>query len=101
MRVFLYEYITGGGTLSSTHSQPPAGSLLGEGTAMISALAADFAASTSLSAWIQAAFALASGEGWAVFRVYLRAGALFGLSIYAQSRVWEVRGRGRLRGGGV
>jgi hypothetical protein len=42
MRVFLYEYVTGGGMLFSQNPAPPSGSLLREGAAMISALAADF-----------------------------------------------------------
>jgi predicted ATP-grasp superfamily ATP-dependent carboligase len=41
MKFFLYEYITGGGLLAE--SLPPRGSLLAEGSAMISALAEDFA----------------------------------------------------------
>ncbi|MCL4205592.1 MAG: ATP-grasp domain-containing protein [Pirellulaceae bacterium] len=43
MRVFLYEYLTGGGTLSGCLGGAPSGSLLAEGTAMVRALAADFA----------------------------------------------------------
>lgn len=43
MRVFLYEYITGGGTLHDAAAPAPAGSLLAEGLAMITALASDFA----------------------------------------------------------
>lgn len=44
MRVFLYEFITGGGTWSRPLLGPPSGSLLTEGHAMIRALAADFRA---------------------------------------------------------
>jgi predicted ATP-grasp superfamily ATP-dependent carboligase len=40
MKLFLYEFITGGGLLAE--SQPPSDSLLAEGRAMISALAEDF-----------------------------------------------------------
>ncbi len=43
MRIFLYEFVTGGGGFSASH-EAPAGSLLAEGQAMLSALAADFAA---------------------------------------------------------
>lgn len=42
MRVFLYEFVTGGGWWSITASDPPTGSLLREGKAMASAIAADF-----------------------------------------------------------
>lgn len=41
-RVFLYEYITGGGTFSARSPDTPSGSLLREGTAMIRSLAEDF-----------------------------------------------------------
>lgn len=41
MKVFLYEYITGGGLLGSGESAPPSGSLLREGAAMLSAIARD------------------------------------------------------------
>lgn len=44
MRILLYEFISGGGMYSLDPSQPPSGSLLCEGVAMIQALAADFAA---------------------------------------------------------
>lgn len=44
MRIFLYEYLTGGGTLEGRLGGMPGGSLLAEGAAMIAALAADFAA---------------------------------------------------------
>ena len=40
MRVFLYEFITGGGCFSC--GTPPAGSLLAEGRAMIQAVVLDF-----------------------------------------------------------
>jgi len=40
--VFVYEYITGGGTFSGRDLRVPAGSLLREGTAMVRALARDF-----------------------------------------------------------
>ncbi len=40
--VFLYEYVTGGGTFSAQSPDVPAGSLLQEGTAMIHSLAEDF-----------------------------------------------------------
>jgi tyramine---L-glutamate ligase len=43
VRVFLYEYLTGGGTLDGRFGGVPGGSLLAEGTAMVTALAADFA----------------------------------------------------------
>jgi tyramine---L-glutamate ligase len=43
MRIFLYEFVTGGGGFS-TSQESPGGSLLAEGQAMLSALAADFAA---------------------------------------------------------
>jgi predicted ATP-grasp superfamily ATP-dependent carboligase len=42
MRVFVYEFVTGGGMFGVGES--PAGSLLAEGAAMVEALAADFAA---------------------------------------------------------
>ncbi len=41
VRVFLYEFITGGGLLTAGEG-PPAGSLLQEGAAMLAALAEDF-----------------------------------------------------------
>src|SRR5438552_16071764 len=41
MRLFLYEFVTGGGCWHSP--EPPAGSLLAEGQAMLRAIAADFA----------------------------------------------------------
>jgi predicted ATP-grasp superfamily ATP-dependent carboligase len=41
-RVFLYEYITGGGCFSETGSPAPAGSMLVEGEAMRRAVASDF-----------------------------------------------------------
>jgi predicted ATP-grasp superfamily ATP-dependent carboligase len=44
MRIFLYEYVTGGGLFTLSPGEPPAGSLLAEGQAMFSALACDFAA---------------------------------------------------------
>ena len=40
--IFLYEYVTGGGTFSASPPTVPTGSWLREGAAMISALAADF-----------------------------------------------------------
>lgn len=43
MQVFIYEFITGGGLLSSPDHAPPAASLLREGAAMVCALAEDFA----------------------------------------------------------
>ncbi len=42
MRVFLYEFITGGGMLTTDEYTPPHGSLLTEGHAMVAALANDF-----------------------------------------------------------
>ncbi len=42
VHVFLYEYITGGGTFSAKSPDFPSGSLLREGAAMIHALAEDF-----------------------------------------------------------
>src|SRR4051794_38458055 len=42
MRIFLYEFITGGGCWSKR--VPPEGSLLAEGRAMVQAVALDFAA---------------------------------------------------------
>ncbi len=44
MRIFLYEYLTGGGTLDERLGEMPSGSLLIEGTAMVAALAEDLAA---------------------------------------------------------
>ena len=44
MRVFVYEFVTGGGLLSSPGSAQPTKSLLREGLAMVLALADDFAA---------------------------------------------------------
>lgn len=43
LHVFLYEYITGGGTFSARSQTTPTGSLLREGAAMARALAEDFA----------------------------------------------------------
>jgi tyramine---L-glutamate ligase len=43
MRIFLYEFITGGGMFSVNPNEVPSGSLLREGTAMFESLAADFA----------------------------------------------------------
>jgi predicted ATP-grasp superfamily ATP-dependent carboligase len=43
-RIFLYEFVTGGGCWSLSNSQPPRGSLLTEGTAMVRALAEDLLA---------------------------------------------------------
>jgi predicted ATP-grasp superfamily ATP-dependent carboligase len=43
MRIFLYEFVTGGGWWSVGGSRPPDGSLYREGRAMIAALAEDFA----------------------------------------------------------
>lgn len=43
MRVFLYEFITGGGMFSLTPDEVPSGSLLREGAAMLKALAEDLA----------------------------------------------------------
>jgi len=43
-RVFLYEFVTGGGSWSLPDSAVPSGSLLAEGTAMLQALAADLLA---------------------------------------------------------
>jgi predicted ATP-grasp superfamily ATP-dependent carboligase len=42
MRVFVYEFVTGGGCWSLKPPQVPAGSLLAEGSAMAAALATDF-----------------------------------------------------------
>lgn len=44
MRIFLYEFVTGGGWLEIDGVRPPAGSLLTEGAAMLHALATDFLA---------------------------------------------------------
>jgi predicted ATP-grasp superfamily ATP-dependent carboligase len=44
MRIFLYEFVTGGGFLMGADKGPPLAGLLREGAAMITALAADFAA---------------------------------------------------------
>jgi predicted ATP-grasp superfamily ATP-dependent carboligase len=44
MRVFLYEFVTGGGFLDAPGGFEPTGSLLDEGAAMLRALASDFAA---------------------------------------------------------
>jgi predicted ATP-grasp superfamily ATP-dependent carboligase len=44
VRLFLYEFVTGGGVHGLAEAGPPAGSLLAEGQAMVAALAADFAA---------------------------------------------------------
>jgi predicted ATP-grasp superfamily ATP-dependent carboligase len=48
MRVFLYEYVTGGGWWGED-AHAPAGSLLAEGSAMVRALAADFQAIPEVS----------------------------------------------------
>src|SRR5438876_968125 len=42
MKIFIYEFITGGGGWSNR--MPPAGSLLAEARAMVQAVASDFAA---------------------------------------------------------
>ena len=42
MRIFLYEFLTGGGSWSWSCNEPPSGSLLREGAAMVGALAEDF-----------------------------------------------------------
>src|ERR1700737_3960130 len=44
MRVFVYEFISGGGLLDTEQSQPLQSDLLAEGLAMASALVSDFAA---------------------------------------------------------
>lgn len=44
MRIFVYEYVTGGGLLEQGPDQPFPASLLAEGAAMLRALAEDFAA---------------------------------------------------------
>lgn len=44
MKIFIYEYITGGGLWREAPGAPPEGSLLREGAAMVRAIAADFAA---------------------------------------------------------
>ena len=44
MRIFVYEFVTGGGLLSAGPQESPAPSLAREGAAMVTALAADFAA---------------------------------------------------------
>jgi predicted ATP-grasp superfamily ATP-dependent carboligase len=44
VRIFVYEHITGGGTLMEGTLGPPGGTLLAEGAAMLRALVADFAA---------------------------------------------------------
>jgi tyramine---L-glutamate ligase len=44
VRIFLYEYLTGGGTLDGRLGGMPGGSLLAEGAAMVAALATDLAA---------------------------------------------------------
>ena len=46
--LFIYEFITGGGTLADDSIGPPAGSLLIEGYAMLTAVATDFAAIEAL-----------------------------------------------------
>ncbi len=48
MRIFLYEFVCGGG-LFSAGVQPPSDSLVGEGMAMLSALAADFSRISGVS----------------------------------------------------
>ena len=44
MRIFLYEFVTGGGWYDVDPHQPPSGSLLAEGAAMLRAVASDFLA---------------------------------------------------------
>jgi len=44
MRIFLYEYVTGGGAWLSEADEPPCGSLLDEGAAMLAALGSDLLA---------------------------------------------------------
>ena len=44
MRVFLYEFVTGGGLHHASPNEPPCGSLLAEASAMVQALATDLAA---------------------------------------------------------
>ncbi|HJN12434.1 MAG TPA: ATP-grasp domain-containing protein [Pirellulaceae bacterium] len=44
IRVFLYEFVTGGGCWSLSNPQPPGGTLLTEGTAMLQSLACDLLA---------------------------------------------------------
>src|SRR5688572_11295846 len=44
MRVFVYEFVSGGGMWSVAGDLPPSGSLLAEGSAMAAAITADFAA---------------------------------------------------------
>jgi hypothetical protein len=51
MRVFIYEYVTGGGMWREDSSVPPSGSLLAEGSAMIRALAADFLKCDGTQVW--------------------------------------------------
>jgi predicted ATP-grasp superfamily ATP-dependent carboligase len=43
-RVFIYEYFTGGGTYSDATATSPEGCIVGEGAAMVTALACDFQA---------------------------------------------------------
>ncbi|MDA1051792.1 MAG: ATP-grasp domain-containing protein [Planctomycetota bacterium] len=43
LRIFLYEFVTGGGMFSAAPGEVPAGSLLCEGAAMFASLAEDFA----------------------------------------------------------
>ena len=50
MRIFIYEYVTGGGTWHED-SPVPSGSLLAEGFAMISALATDFLKCVDTQVW--------------------------------------------------
>lgn len=42
MRIFIYEFVTGGGWYDVDPTRPPAGSLLAEGRAMVEAVARDF-----------------------------------------------------------
>lgn len=44
MRIFIYEFVTGGGWYDVDPTRPPAGSLLAEGRAMVEAVARDFLA---------------------------------------------------------
>lgn len=51
MRVFVYEFVSGGGMWSLLGGSPPSGSLLAEGTAMTAAITADFAALPDVEVW--------------------------------------------------
>ena len=72
-RLFLYEYVTGGGCFSEPGSPAPAGSLLTEGAAMRSALASDFL-----------------GDGWSVVSLHdARIAAFDGAALQISSAAEE------------